>query len=320
MHGWKPRLSRPVAVSIVLALAAIASPALAVPPVDQAAAEVLFRDGQRLANAKDFAAACPKFAESQRLDPAAGTLLNLASCLEAEGKLASAWGTFGECAFYAKSVGDHTREKEATRRAGLLEPQLSRVSIVVSEAVRATKGITVERDGKPVPDGAWGSALPLDAGEHTFRVSAPGRLTWTTKVTLTGPGVTTVDVPPLPIDLVKPTPSAAAPGSSPQRVAGIVVVSAGAAGLTAGVVAGGIAAAEHSNLIGLCPTTHCPAVLQSNVDSYHRAAAVSTATFIVGGVLAAGGVVVLVTAPKAQGPTVAPVVGFGFVGAQGRFW
>ena len=48
----------------------------------EAAAEALFRSGREAAAAGDHGVACARFRESQRLQPAAGTLLNLAICEE----------------------------------------------------------------------------------------------------------------------------------------------------------------------------------------------------------------------------------------------
>jgi len=58
------------------------------------------------------------------------------------------------------------------------------------------------------------------------------------------------------------------------------------------------------------------------VDSYHLLTTVADAGLIAGGVLAAAGVVLVVVAPKprpSREAWVAPVIGPGFVGAQGGF-
>ncbi|HEU4534580.1 MAG TPA: tetratricopeptide repeat protein, partial [Polyangiaceae bacterium] len=53
-------------------------------------AEALFREGREAMKRGDLDEACPKFSESQELDPSAGTLLNLALCEQRKGEGARA--------------------------------------------------------------------------------------------------------------------------------------------------------------------------------------------------------------------------------------
>ncbi len=79
---------------------------------------------------------------------------------------------------------------------------------------------------------------------------------------------------------------------------------------------------KHSELVKDCPGGHCPSSEYASLDSFTLLSTLSTAGFVAGGVLAAAGVVLVITAPKAA-PTgdawVAPVIGPGYAGAQGRF-
>lgn len=56
----------------------------------RARADALFHEGRDAMRAGDVPAACAKFAESEGLDPAKGTLLNLAFCEESAGNLVAA--------------------------------------------------------------------------------------------------------------------------------------------------------------------------------------------------------------------------------------
>src|SRR3954465_13259291 len=98
-------------------------------PGNAALAESLFREGKRLSADKKFAEACPKFAESYRLDPGLGTLLNLATCHEAEGKPASAWAEFSDASAQARREGDSDRGQLAEEHMKALETKLAHISV-----------------------------------------------------------------------------------------------------------------------------------------------------------------------------------------------
>src|SRR5947207_15862051 len=80
-----------VLAALLTSSAATAEPgATAEPDSSAPSAEALFREGRDAVKMGEYEIACPKFEESQRLDPANGTLLNLALCEEGWGHLADA--------------------------------------------------------------------------------------------------------------------------------------------------------------------------------------------------------------------------------------
>ncbi|MEO7035807.1 MAG: hypothetical protein ABI548_17865 [Polyangiaceae bacterium] len=137
-------------------------------------AESLFREGKRLTGERRFPEACPKFQESYKLDPGLGTLLNLATCHESEGKLASAWAEFSEAVSQAKRQADNDRAQLAQDHMKALEPKLAHVSIGVSPAA-AVSGLVVKFDSRALAQAAWGLQIPVDPGKHVVEASAPGK-------------------------------------------------------------------------------------------------------------------------------------------------
>ena len=119
-----------VSVLVVAATLSFASFASA-QSADQTLAQSLFDQGLKLANEGNFKEACPKFAESQKLDPGGGTLINLAKCREAEGKLASAWAAYNEALSYSIKDGRKEREEQARARITALAPNLATLRIMV---------------------------------------------------------------------------------------------------------------------------------------------------------------------------------------------
>lgn len=92
---------------------------------DREAADALFREGRLAADVGNYAVACPKFAESYRLDPAPGTLLNLGDCEENQGELALAQRHFRQ--LYDELPVADERKAIAGARARAVENRASRL-------------------------------------------------------------------------------------------------------------------------------------------------------------------------------------------------
>src|SRR5258708_5695247 len=127
----------------------------------QAAAEALFKQGRDLMATGRYAEACPKLVESQRLDPAPGTLLNLASCYERGGQLASAWVTYKEAASLAQNADQQERAGLARRKAPELEPTLPTLTIAVPAAADRPD-LHVKPDDEAIGRPACADAIPVD--------------------------------------------------------------------------------------------------------------------------------------------------------------
>ena len=204
------RRARRWAASLVLASACslgFAAVAHAAPTAQEVAlAETLFRDAQRAMKAGNYAEACPKFAESHRLDPAVGTLMNLAACHEAAGQLASAWAEFTDAAAWAKREGRADRLKVLEERLKQIEPRLSTATVVVAAT---TAELSVELDGSLIGRPAWNTPMPINPGRHKLRVSAPGFKEYTTEFDVgREKDAKRVEVPALEPAPAAPTPAA----------------------------------------------------------------------------------------------------------------
>ena len=122
-------------------------PALAGPSASaRALATQLFDQARALLADGNAALACPRFAESQRLDPSPGTLLNLANCHEVEGKTASAWTELNEALAVAEREGQTERAAFAQQHIAALVPRLSRLVVVLPPELGAVD-VELTRDG-----------------------------------------------------------------------------------------------------------------------------------------------------------------------------
>ncbi len=250
MPGEMLRLGRRCA--FVLALAILQSPPASAQgsSADRAAAEALFKEGKRLAADGKFELACPKFEESQKLDPGIGTQFNLANCYERSGRTASAWTSFLEVASSARVAGQKDRERVARARAGALESQLIHLTVIVAPELAQTAGLEVRRNGVVVGKAQWGVPMPVDPGTQSLEASAPGKKPWRVAVELTELGtqrelsVGPLDDAPVarPEPAPRPGPATSAhtadtsSAGSTQRTIALVVGGAGVVGMGVGAV------------------------------------------------------------------------------------
>jgi serine/threonine-protein kinase len=324
----------------------ITAPAAA--QTDKAAAEALFDQGVRLMKQSSFPEACPKLEESNRIDPAVGTLLYLGECYERTGKTASAWATFREAASLANTSGQADRARVASSRAQELEPKLSRLSVELAPEVTRVPGVVVKRGQQRIEPQLYGVPLPVDPGEYRVEVSAPGYETWSTPISVAAGGASaSVRVPGLVKSADAPAPAgpaaaaAAGPREQPQNAAassnakpqgmttqqtlGLVSGGIGVVGLGVGTFFG-IRAISRNNQA----EDHCPKGNLCNdqegvelTDKARKDATISNIGFITGGVLLATGAVLYFTGGPKTGDSVAlvPLLAPGTAAASvsGRF-
>ncbi len=283
----------------------------------KAASQALFDQARQLANQGKYAEACPKFAESLRLERGIGTLLWLADCYENVGKTASAWADFREAAAAAALQHD-PREQVAEQRAAALQPKLVKLVIAVPSGA-AVPGLVVQRDEFPVGSAEWGDPVPVDPGRHSVSAKAPHKKTWVTTVDLApGVHVVTVNVPlleaePAAVPAAPMTSSAQGTGDAepPGRTQRMLALGAGGLGVV-GLGVGTFLALraksnyDSSNDGGHCtPDNHCDSVgLNYRSDAYTLATG-ATIAFVAAGALIAGGALLYLTAPEARATTAA---------------
>lgn len=278
-------------------------------------ANALFWEGRRAAEAGDLATACDRFARSLALDRSPGALLNLASCEESRGNVASAWLRYRDAV--ARMKPDDRRLTLASDRIALLEPRLPRLTLRAPAPRPA--GMRVSLDGEPLGEDAFGAARPLDPGTHHVRVSANGRALRDIAVVLGAAESKSLDVAPgplLPPRPVGPIGVSSAPGalsaspgalstvpvaSMPKlRVAGFSLLGLGGAGVVLGAIAGGMVLVEkgifdqHCSAAGGCRD-------QEGLDAAHRGvtwATTSNIAFATGAAVAAVGLILVLASPS----------------------
>jgi len=255
---------------------------------------------------KNYQEACPKFAESQKLDPAAGTAMNLATCEEKLGRLASAWQHWKEALDALPPKDD--RVAFARSRVEELEKKLPRLQVTLASGL--DQGAKVFRDDIELGPAGQGVPLPVDPGPHTVTVRMPGHFPKSVTVSVAIGEQAQIDVHPGAVD---PSAGASANVVAPprSRTLGWVLGGVGIAGAGTAAVSGLLLVHDKDVINQNCPNKNCNTTGYDAVTQTKTLLVVNTAGWIVGALGLGFGAYFILSAPKSQtttalSPSIAP--------------
>src|SRR5260370_5055120 len=289
----------------------------------------LFAQGKELRQAGAGNQARLRFMESGRLDTRGGTVASLGVCEEQLGHLVEAQARWLQARTLAIATNDVRRP--------IAERELARVERVVPKlriGLRGPRpaGLVIKADDVEVTPGMLDTALPVDAGTHAIRATAPGKRPWSTEVHTSADGkVTDLLVGPLEgegpveagrvdVDSAQRAPkeeampvtrldavadarprrfaSPASSGWQDQRTFGVLLTGTGVAILAVGGAFGLRTIALKGERNGFCDARNAcdPEGIRLDRDA-RNAATVSNIAMAAGAAVAAAGRAILVTAP-----------------------
>jgi len=342
------KISRTIAstaLALCLSASAGASSAWAQSAADKATARALAEDAQDALEAKDYKKALDKFARANALYPAPTLALGFTRAQVGMGQLVAASENYNRIIREGAGADAPAAFKKAVTKAKAelraLEKRIPKAVIVV-KGPETSDSVVVQLDGESFPSAALGVKRPVDPGKHELTASAPGFAQ--SKKTFEVAEGKTVDVEIVLSEgaaVVAPPPVGEGDDSSEQpdeptpdqpddeggggwmTPVGFVALGLGGVGLVVGGVTGALAIGERSELTDNCDGNRCSSDDADTLDDYRLMGTLSTVGFVAGGILAAGGITLLILAPSDDGgadsASVSPYIGPGELGVVGRF-
>lgn len=282
------------------------------------AAEAAFNKGLADMQAGRYETGCPALAESQRLDPRAGTLFTLAECENKRGKIATALGHYRDFLALVEGMKPDQKARQAERvkiaqsQKAALDDKVPTLTVTVQAG--APPGISVRRDGVEIAASAIGEAIPVDPGDHVVQSRVPGGKDAERKISIS-PGDHRQIVVDAKGDLeasgaasssgsggASPGEGVATPSSSSRRIGAYVAGGVGVVGLVIGGITGGLTLGKKGVINKNCGLFGDPLLCNHEgklaADSSKTLGIASDIGFAVGGAGVVAAVVLLVTEPK----------------------
>lgn len=149
------------------------------------AAKKLYEEAAREVEQGQYQSACAKFSEALFLTPGhIRTAISLGSCMDKWGKTASAMKHYADARTWSRDQGKNDKVTEIDTLISALAPRLSRLTITVSPEASKFEGFTVRRGDETIPDSEWSEAQVIDPGAYEVSAMAKGQPTWKTKIVL----------------------------------------------------------------------------------------------------------------------------------------
>jgi hypothetical protein len=289
------------------------------------AAERMFQEGRAALAEENYEVARSHFERSYKLDPALGTLLNLAVCEEKVGKLRAALFHLHEA--LEKAGQEDRRRPLIAQRLARLESRVPRLIVRPSPPLDLSVSLSLDAVVLNVAD--IGTTLRVDPGTHVLDCAGPRGERCTTVFTLEE-GQESVQAPTVsaPATLLAPIPGPgwhSPPGTLTGRIAPASKAQAGAerrslayaaggfglASIAVGLIAGASVLHQKGIVDAHCDGSGCDEEGLAAAETGATMSAVSTVATGLGVVIMGASVYLLVSAPSAKGPA----AGLSFAGS-----
>ena len=320
--------SRILTSAVILGALHLSTPAFAVDSASRNAARQLGYEGVTAYQKGDYKVAHERLERAYEVLKAPSLGLWSARALEKVGMLVEASeryleATRAEVAAGGKEDVQRQAQKDAEAEREALLPRIPSITIQIEGADAATVDVSI--GGSEISSALFGVPRATNPG-HVEVLGTRGEDVSKAEVDLAEGDQKTITLqfspltaapPPTQVSTASPRDEVSA--GNWQRPAGWIGIIAGGTSLVAGGVFAGVGASKYSALD--CTDGICTGAGQeSKVDSYNLMRTLSTTTFIIGGVLAATGVTLLLTAPSENSQAaMGAYVGLGNAGLKGTF-